>query len=699
MTQNETIRLLIINDSRSEAERLISMLHNAGRPNRAQHVDSEEALVKLLQDQAWDLLIAHDRAACVTPAVAIQQIRRLSKDVPVLLLSDEEGSQAVVEGMKSGAVDVIRVDEDQHLLLVISREMQNREHRQQRRQADRRLKEAERRSQQLLDNSRDAIAYVQDGLYLYANRSFSELFGYGSVDDIDCMPVIDMVSKPDQAKLKSFLKDFAIKGEDAELTQISFTGLNADGSAQALTIHVANAIFDEEPCIQFCIPSAQESDNEELVAALQEMKDRDQTSGLFSRKYLIEQLELAIDTATHQQRQSALLQIGFKTFENLVQSTVGLASMDEVVKNLGEFLQTHCASDDVVARISDDTYMVLVPNTNAQAAQKKAEQLAAALTSHIVEVNQKTLQLTPVIGLALINETAATTQSILDEAVQATATANDMEDSGGYLISLYEPSLEKGRFTDSDIAKAVQSALDNNRFRLLFQPVINLRGSEEELYEVLLRMLNNDGIEIFPQEFFSAANRTGCSLKIDRWVILEAVRVLAEHRAKGNKTRLLINLSQHSLCDEGLPAWIGVVFKAADLCPDSVIFQCQEADITKYLNAANKFFSALNKLGCKVSISHFGCALNPFNTLKHLPSDFIKVDGSFTQDIQNGNEGEATLKKLLAQLHEADKVTIVPFVEQASVLSTLWQAGAHFIQGHYLQGPSAEMSYEFTLDN
>src|SRR5690554_6903000 len=153
MNSNHTIRLLILNDSRAEAERLISMLHNAGLPNRAQHVESEDVLNKLLQEQNWDLLIAHDQTSNVTPQNAIKQINRLSKDVPVIFLNDDESPSAVVEGIKMGAMDIVRLDDDQHLLLVIQRELAKREARQARRAADRRFREAERRSQQLLDSS------------------------------------------------------------------------------------------------------------------------------------------------------------------------------------------------------------------------------------------------------------------------------------------------------------------------------------------------------------------------------------------------------------------------------------------------------------------------------------------------------------------------------------------------------------------
>lgn len=111
------------------------------------------------------------------------------------------------------------------------------------------------------------------------------------------------------------------------------------------------------------------------------------------------------------------------------------------------------------------------------------------------------------------------------------------------------------------------------------------------------------------------------------------------------------------------------------------------------------FVAAMEKVGCTTSISNFGCSLNPLNTIKHVSSNYVKVDGSFTLDIQNNNESPETLTNLLRDLHAENKITIVPFVENASVLSTLWQAGVHYIQGHYLQAPASDMSYDFSMDS
>lgn len=698
MDPNETIRLLILNDSREEAERLISMLHNAGRPNRAQHVANEETLAKLLQEQAWDLLIGHDQTTGVSPQVAAKQIRRLNRDVPIVLLTDDDTGAAVVEGLKLGAVDVVRLDEDQHLLMVIQRELENREQRQLRRLADRRFREAERRSQQLLDSSRDAIAYVQDGLYLYANESFAELFGYADKDEIDCLPIMDMVADKDQKTLKSFLKDFTLKGDEAENTRLEFEGVRHDGKTAHIGLEVARATFDEEPCIQFLARARQAEHTEKLEAQINEIKWQDLATGLYNRQYLVEHLEKLIDTESDQGgHESSLLYIDIDNYAEQVHASFGLAGADIVLGDLAALLREKIQERELLTRFGDSTFTLLIPDITADSAVTRAELLRQAIEDHIVDVEGKTLQLTASVGLSLINETSSSAETAIDQAINA-ADKVRLEEKGN-AVRLYEPEMTADERQERDIAAEVQHALDNDRFRLLFQPIIALRGSGEEYYEVLLRMLNDQGEDVAPKQFLETAAKMGVSSKIDRWAILESIKMLSQHRTKGNKTKLILNLSRQSLCDESLPPWLTVAFKAAKLPSDSVVFQASEIDITNHLNAAKAFAESLKKLNTQMSISGFGCSLNPFNVFKHVDLGLVKVDGSFTQDIQDNNEQPDTLIGLIKDLNEENVVTVVPFVENASVLATLWQAGVHYIQGHYLQEPSDSMSYDFNMES
>jgi diguanylate cyclase (GGDEF)-like protein/PAS domain S-box-containing protein len=697
MSANDTIRLLLLNNSRTEAERLISMLHASGKPNRAQYVENEESLVKLLQEQSWDLLIGNNNTSNLSPSNAIKQIRRLNKDVPVILLNDEENPSAVIEGLKIGAVDVVNLDDDQHLLLVIERELRNREQRQAKRAADRRFREAEKRSQQLLDSSRDAIAFVQDGLYLYANESFAELFNYEDRDDIEAMPIMDMVSKSDQSRLKNFLKDFMLKGEEAESSALSFKGLTQDAEEKPINLEVSLVTYDEEPCIQFLARASQEVvqvvANEELEAQIKQIKWQDLVTGLYNRQYFLNELDRIINSASENKHYS-LLYIELDDFADRVQKTFGVAGADLALGNVAALLRSKVHTNDIIARLGDSTFAVIIPNIKADAAVARAQQLCKDVEAHIIDLDHKTLQVTASVGVSLVNETSTNTSACLE---QARSAMEKVHNNNGNGAALFEPEAAP-KNSKQDITQAIQQALDSEKFRLLFQPIISLRGSDEEYYEVYLRMIDQDGNAVAPNQFLDIAAEMSASTKIDRWVILESIKMLAEHRSKGNKTKLIVNISRHSLCDETLLPWLGVAFKAAKLSTDTMVFQASEVDVTTHLNAAKNFSDGLVKLKTLFSICNFGCSLNPFNALKHVNASFIKIDGSFTTDIQSNNESPETLINLISKLHTENKITIVPFVENASVLSTLWQAGAHYIQGHYLQEPTQQMSYDFSME-
>ena len=696
-TSNSATRLLILNDSRSEAERLISMLHNAGRPVRAQHIESTEALTKLLQEKVWDMMIGVDTTANVTPVEAIKEIKRLNKDVPVILLTDRDDSQAVVEGLKLGAVDVITLDEDQHLLYVIQRELANRNEREKRRIADRRFNEISHRNQQLLDSSRDAIAFVQDGMFLYVNDSFAELLVYDDKDDLECMPVIDIVHEKHQDDVKKFLKDFMLKGSDVDATELKFNALLHDESNKALSIEVRKSNYEEEACIQFVI-RAKSVDSEELEAQLEEIKSKDIATGLFNKNYLLEILDGIVDAAVNKQYNSALLHIGVENFLDTIQQKLGLSSVDAVIAAIASFTQSITKKGEILCRFSEDGLILVVPKTTASKALTRAELICQQLRDHIVDIEGSTVQFNYHIGVAVIAETTADSDVPIDHAVKALdLVRNAAKEDGAILAKIFEPETKKQ--TKQDIEAMVQNALDSGRFKLLFQPILSLRGSNKEHYEVLLRMVDEEGNEVSPNEFLATAAKIGATTKLDRWVILEAVKILSEHRAKGNNTHLIVNLSRESVLDATLPPWLGVAFKAAKLPTDAIIFQIQEIDINDHLNVASEFTKQLQDIGCDCSVNRFGCALNPFNALKKIHVTHVKVDGSFTQDLQNNSDDENSLNELIAELHQNDKITIVPFVENANVLSKLWQSGVHYIQGYYLQEPSDNMDYDFDMES
>ncbi|QLC73557.1 GGDEF domain-containing response regulator [Pseudomonas sp. LPB0260] len=685
--EKKTIRLLILEDSQNEAERLVSLFRNAGRATRVHRLSSSEDLADALQ-QSWDLLIAAPSSEHLAPGEAINAIRRQAKDIPVIQLLDGNDSDSITEALTLGAQDALPQGEDERLILVAQRELANLEERRARRAAEVALREAEKRCQLLLESSVDAIAYVHDGMHIYANRSYLELFGYEDAEELEGMPMIDLIAAADQAGFKDFLKGYQGAEGNAEL---GCTGVKASGDSFKVRMSFSAASYDGEPCIQVVIRG--EVGNAELEEKLREISSQDLVTGLYNRNYFLELMDAAAERAVNIGQPASLAYIRVDQYASLL-AEVGLAGIDLLLTDLANLLRAHFAGEAQLARFGDDVFTVLQPGLTPEQSREGLTAVLKKVESHLFDISGRTAQTTLSIGVAGLSEKTTKAQDVVNRAQRC---ADEL--SEGNALKLFDPSAELAAAANrGSIVAMVQQALENNSFRLLFQPIISLRGDSHEHYEVLLRMLNPQGQEVPPPDFLNAAKEAGLGEKIDRWVILNSIKLLADHRSKGHNTRLFVHLSSASLQDQTLLPWLSVALKAARLPSDSLVFQLNEPDAIAYLKQAKALTHGLRELHCKVALSQFGCALNPFNTLKHLQLDFIKIDGSYSQDLNTADSQEA-LKTLLASLHAQAKLTIVPFVESASVLATLWQAGVNYIQGYYLQAPSQSMNYDFSSDD
>ena len=684
--QKKTIRLLILEDSQNEAERLVSLFRNAGQATRVHRLTSSEDLADVLQ-QTWDLLISAPRSENLEPSEAISAVRKQGKDIPIIQLIEGNDAEAITEALMLGAQRALPQGEDEWLVLVASRELANLEDRRARRSAELALREAEKRCQLLLDSSVDAIAYVHDGMHIYANRAYLELFGYEDVEELEGMPMIDLIASCDQADFKSFLKNYQSMQGSAELV---CGGVRADGGNFKASMHFSPASYDGEPCIQVVIRA--ESDNAELEK-LREISSQDLVTGLHNRNHFLELLDNAVERAVKAGQGASLAYLRVDRFASL-QADLGLGNSDRLLAELAQILRAHFADKAQLARFGDDAFAVLVTDATPAQLEQSLTALLRKVDSHLFEIDGRTIQATLSIGVAALDEQTAKARDVIDRAHRC---AEELSD--GNALNIYNPAHELAAAANrGEVTAMVQQALEQNSFRLLFQPVISLRGDSHEHYEVLLRLLDPQGVEVPPGEFLGAAKDAGLAARIDRWVLLNSIKLLAEHRSKGHSTRLFLHLSSSSLQDATLLPWLGVALKASRLPPDSLVFQIDENDAVAYLKQAKALVQGLTGLGCRIALSQFGCVLNPFNTLKHLNVDFVKIDGSYTQDLSR-QENQEALKQLLTELHEQAKQTVVPFVDSATVLATLWQAGVGYIQGQYLQGPSQSMDYDFSSDD
>lgn len=695
MSGNQPVRLLILEESQNRAEELIILLRNAGRATRAQLIESDSNLNDMLKNQTWDLLLGINEANGVTMVDAINAIRVLEKDIPVIMIAGDKDPESITEGLRLGAKDVALQDDDERLVLIIERELENLEHRRQRRRAEVEVRDIDRRNQLLLASSAAAIAYVHEGMHIYTNETYADLFGYEDPDDFAGIPIIDLVSPEDQNSFKAFLKSF----DEGDTVTGEFSCVDSEGSTIPSTMSLSPATYDGEACTQVIIRTlTSDSSSTEMEDRIKEISSQDLLTGLYNRSYFMEQLESAVDEATEGGQARILLYISIDHFSQ-TRNEVGISNTDLILGDLAALVRDHVDDSHLVARFGDDVLTMLFQDNDTDAAGELAESIRAKVESHVSDVSGKSYQQTVSIGLALISENTPSAEEIVSRAHRAQTEIDDGNGINFYQAEKIEVGEDGKALSSENIKTMVKTAIENNSFRLMFQPIISLHGDDDEQFEVLLRLVDEEGNEIMPGQFLGPAEEAGLLEKVDRWVILQSIKLLSQHRANGSKARLFINLTHKSVSDETFLPWMSVALKAARLTSDAIIFQIHESDATSYIKQATKFARGASELHCKISINHFGCSLNPFNLLKHLTPDYVKLDGSFAQEVEESEEKKEELLEMVQSLQSSGVLTAISGVESPTVLQTLWMAGMNFIQGFYISPPLENMDYDFASED
>ena len=691
-TVNDTLHLLIHTESQSDAEGIVSLLRSSGKATRAQAFVTLDEFTQQLQQRSWDILITEAKVNSIHYHELLQQIQRLNKDIPIILLTEEMDLMLMEDALKRGAAAAVPKDESNLLMLAIDREMYHLRHRREMRAMEIRVRDAEKRAQSMLESSREAVAYIHDGMHIFANSSYLKLFGYDSVTDLEGMPIMDMVDGNGQGDFKHFLKQYSSSNQQTD--ELNTIGVDGDGNPFPMNMTFARATYGEERCIQVSIKAANK--NNELEARLREMSNIDIMTGLYNKPYFMAQLEKAVDKAVLGGETGAVLYINVDHFGK-VKSEVGITRSDTVLLELANSLKKRINAEHMLSRISEDIFSCIFMGLSADQAVGTAQSLRQHIENLLIDLGDRTISVTTSIGIALVNDTSSRPEDVLQQAHYASDGVRKLEGhERGNGVMLYVPPSREKTAGEVSMEDLLTEALRKNGFRLMFQPLISLRGSDAEHYETLLRLPGQGGIEISAGEFMNKPDVSDAlKRKIDRWVILNTVKMVGEHHQKGHNTRVFINLTAASILDETLPAWIGVALRAARLPRGSLIVQFSEDDAGRVLKQAQSFTESLAEKGIHSAISRFGCALSPTRNLKHLTLEYIKLDGSYTREMNDSPENQQQLKEMLAELHEANKQTILPQVESASALASLWQLGVHFVQGYYVQAPQDSMSYNF----
>ncbi len=690
MAQQEAVlRLLLVEDQLEDAEQLISLLRNGGIAVRPQRPEDEADLVRMLESQSIDLVLAAANADYLPLATVVQRVTATGKDIPIVASTAVLDEKTVLDALAAGTRDIALRTRPEHVQAVVRNEFAALLARRALRHLEASLRETERRCDALIASSRDPIAYVHEGMHIRANDAYLEMFGFEDFDEIEGLSVLDLIDSKHADLFKQVLKKIS-KGETPP-RQLDLQAQRADGSSFDAVMEFTSATYEGESCLQ--IVFRQQTVDSEMVKELDTLRQRDSLTGLFNRQYFMTELEAAVVKAAEGKGQQAFLLVEPDHYENMV-GEIGLASADDLIKGFAERLQGALDANTIAARLSDHGFAVLCLGHDHKGSLAQAERIRHAFHGHILDLGERSVNPSVSIGGVQVGERIASVSQVMSKSSQCLASCIGM---GGNRVEIFDPAA-RDRAEDERIqawVERIREAIAGDQFTLHYQPIISLTGAEEENYDVYLRMKGPGGEVIPPLTYLAIAEEHGLLDDIDRWVIKRAVAVIGERMKAGKHTNLFVKVTPASLVEGGLEAFIAEQLAAHAVPGDRLVLQIPESKVFTHLKAVQAFQAAVAALGCRVALEQFGTGLNSFQMLSHFDPAILKIDRSFITEMGKNAEVQQQVRDIVSKAHAAGKQTVAEFVSDAATMSVLFSMGMDFVEGNFLAAPGAAMSYDF----
>lgn len=367
-----------------------------------------------------------------------------------------------------------------------------------------------------------------------------------------------------------------------------------------------------------------------------------------------------------------------------IRDEIGVINSESVLNEVAQIIASVCDTGDLSARFGDCTFSVLCSNTTVEQTEQKADRIRTIIESRIFDDGGKSVVATASIGVSSVRQSDSSAHDVVSRADLACEAAR--LSGGNKVVSSGSADAEIGAPGNREIhEQTISRTLAENRIKIYYQPITNLREESGSHFEVLVRIVDEAGDIILPGEFFSMAETTGQSAKIDRYVIEQIVRTLSESRDP--EVQLFIKLTRQSVADAGLPAWIAALIREHGVSAQQLVFEVAEAVMLADLGGLSSLSSALHETGCKVAIEHYRMSSQPKH-LAHVHVDYLKIDASLVEEISRRGEPLARVAAIMELANKNGYVTIAEGVESSASLAILWELGVGLAQGYFIQAPA-----------
>src|ERR1700684_2532670 len=677
VNEQGAVPMIVMTRSQDHVEAINSTLRKAGHPVHCTWLSDASDLGDALTQLNPEMLIAFTEELSVDLASIMKVRQQNAPGMPVLIVRATVDEAAIAEAMRLGCQDVVTLANRSRLQAVASREL--RAHRLERALSSTLSSAREYREQlqNFLEGSADAITHVQEGIIVDANRAWVELFGYSENDALNGSPIMDLFEQETHPALKGALVA-CLQGKWSD-HGLKVQALLSDGSTLALELSLTRADYENEPAVRIAIAALQKKDRD-LEVQLADAVKNDATTQFLQQRYVI----AAMRERAAQHMKGGVRQIAHLKLDRFIdiQHAIGVVASEDFMAQLADLLRSQLTAKDLCGQFGGNGILVMLERGTAKDVETWAENVVKRVHDHVFVLEDKTLSATATVGLGLLPPTNPDIAAAITDAVSATRRGRELGGNQMYVVDKADTDTRVQAY-DKIWVKHIKSALMENRFRLVQQPIASLLGEDKGMFDVLVRMLDEQGTEVLPAEFIAAAERNDLMKNIDRWVIGASMSFAANRKA----SCIFVRVSKDTILDKSLMAWLDTQLKSLKIEAKRICIQVTEELANQYVRQTKDLAESLSKLGFRLALAHFGTGRDPLKLLASIGMHFIKIDGSLMQGLSTNQLQQQRVKGLVEAAKRKTVETVAERVEDANTMAVLWQLGVEFIQGYFVNAP------------
>ncbi len=531
------------------------------------------------------------------------------------------------------------------------------------------------------------IEVASDGTIAAVNARTDRLFGYER-EQIIGRPVEELFATATRSLIGArFAAVLQSKARDSHVALgmgLELWGQHRDGTEFPVDVTASPLQTDDGTVLTAIIRDITE--RKRFETQLQHLADHDALTDLFNRRRFDQELAEIVRYSARYGGGGALFLLDLDRFK-YVNDTRGHNAGDEVIRAVGRALRENVRKTDVVARLGGDEFAVVLRDADRAVAERIAEGMLETVRERRLPLEGQQISITTSIGIVLFGDEDPSVEDLMVNADLAMYAAKE---AGGNRFRIADGGADVGgmqlRLTWAD---QIRRALDEDRFVLYCQPIMELASDQITQYELLLRMIGDNGEIVMPAAFIDTAERFGLIQEIDMWVVRNAIHLLAEH-----DVRLEVNISGKSMGDLAIPELVEREIAATGIDPGRLVFEITETAAIANMEQARAFAERLTRLGCRFALDDFGAGFSSFYYLKYLPLDYLKIDGDFIRSLTSSVTDQLVVKSMVDIARGLGMKTIAEFVEASETVEMLREKGVDYSQG-YFHGAPRPVASEF----